>query len=43
MYSVDRRGWFQVEGVTVVVYMIVSNEGCRMGVVVYVKDGDRVK
>jgi len=43
VYSADRKGWFQVEGVVVVVCVDVCDEGCEAGIVVYVKDSDRVK
>ena len=43
MYLVDRRGWSEVEGVTVVICMVVGDDGCKVGIVVYVKDGDRGK
>jgi len=43
MYHVDRRGWSKVERVIVVVCMVVGDEGCEVSIVVYVKDGDRVK
>jgi hypothetical protein len=43
VYSVDRSGWSEVEGVIVVVYVVIGNEGCEVIVIVYVEDGDRVK
>ena len=43
MYHVDCRGWLKVKGVVVVVRVFVCDEGCKVGVVVYVKDGGRVK
>ena len=43
MYHVDRRGWSKVKGVILVVCVVVCNEGCKVGDVVHVKDGDRVK
>ena len=43
MYSVDRRGWSQVEGVVVIVCVVVCDEGCKVGIVVNIKDSDRVK
>ena len=43
MYLVDRRGWLKVERVIVVVCMVVGDEGCEGGIVVYVKGCDRVK
>ena len=43
MDLVDRGGWPEVEGMIVVVCMIVGDEGCEVGVIVYVKDRDRVK
>ena len=43
MYNVDCRGWSKVKGVIVVVSVVVCDEGCKVRVVVYIKDGDRVK
>ena len=43
MYHVDRKGWSEVEGVIVVVYMVVGDEGCKVGIVLYVTYDDRVK
>jgi hypothetical protein len=43
VYLIDRRGWSEVEGVIVVVRVVVGDEGCAVGIVVYVKDRDRVK
>ena len=43
MYVVDGRGWLEVKGVVVVVHLAVCDEGCEVGVVVYVEDGDWVK
>jgi len=43
VYLIDRRGWSQVERVIVVVCMVIGDEGCKVVIVVYVKDGDRVK
>ena len=43
MYPVDGRGWLEVEGIVVVVYVIVRDEGCEVGILVYVEYGDRVK
>ena len=43
MDLVDRRGWPEVEGFIVVVCMVVGDEGWEVGVVMYVKDRDRVK
>ena len=43
MYHVDCRGWLKVKGVVVVVRVGVCDEGCKVGVVVYVKDGGRVE
>ncbi len=42
-YLVNRKGWSEVEGVVMVVCMVVGDEGCKVGIVVYVKDCDRVK
>jgi hypothetical protein len=36
-------GGSQVKGVKVLVCIVVCDEGCKVGVVVYIKDGDRVK
>ena len=43
MYHVHCRGWLKVKGVVVVVRVVVCDEGCKMGVVVYVKDCGRVE
>ena len=43
MYPIDRRGWSQVEGVIVVECMFFCDQGCKVGIVVYIKDGDRFK
>ena len=43
MYHVDCRGWSKVKVVIVVVRVVVCDEGCKVGVVVYIKYGDRVK
>ncbi len=43
MYHVDGRGWLEVEGVVVVVCVVVRDEGCEVGVLVYVKYGERVE
>ena len=43
MYHIDCRGWSKVKGVIVVVSVAVCDEGCKMGVFFYVKDGGRVK
>ena len=43
MYLVDSRGWSEVKGVEVVVCVVVRDMGCKVGVVVYVEYGDRVK
>ena len=43
MYHADSRGWSEVKGVEVVVCMVVSDKGCKVGVVAYVEYGDRVK
>jgi hypothetical protein len=40
---IDRRGWTEVDGVIVVVCMVVGDEVCEVGVVVYVNDRDKVK
>jgi hypothetical protein len=43
LYHVDRRGWSEVEGVIVVVCMVIGDESCEVDIVMYVKDGYRVK
>ena len=43
MYVVDGRGWLEVKGVVVIVQLVVCDEGCEVGVVVYVEYGDLVK
>ena len=43
MYHVDCRGWSKVEGVIVVVSVVVCDEACKVGIDVYINDGDRVK
>ena len=43
MYHVDCRECSQVEGVKVVVCIVVYDEGCKVGVDVYIKDDNRVK
>ena len=43
MFLVDRRGWSEVEGVVVAVYMIVGDEGCEVVIVVIVEDDNMVK
>ena len=40
MYHVDCRGRSKV---IVVVRVVVCDEGCKLGAVVSIKDGDRVK
>jgi len=40
---VDRGGMPESERVIVLVCMVVGDEDCEVGVVVYVKDRDRVK
>ena len=42
MYLVSRGGWSEVEKVVVVVCMAVGDEGCEVGIVMHVKDRDRV-
>ncbi len=42
MYHVDRGGWSNVEGVIVVICVVDGDEGCEVGIVVHVKDGDWV-
>jgi hypothetical protein len=44
-YYVSYRwpGWLEVKGIVVVVCVIVRDEGCEVGVLVYVEDGDRFK
>ena len=43
MYHVDYRGWSKVKGVIIVVSVVVCEKRCKVGVVVHVKDGGRVK
>ena len=43
MYHVYGKGWLAVEGVVVIVCVIVRDEGCEVGVVVYVEYGDGVE
>ena len=43
MDNVDSWGWSEVEGVEVIVCVVVCDKGCKVGVVVYVEYGDRVK
>ena len=43
MYHVARKRWSEVKGVIVLVCMVIGDERCEVGIVVYVKDGDRVK
>ncbi len=42
MYLVNGWGWSEVKRIIVVVCVVVGDEGCRMGVVMYVKECDRV-
>ena len=43
MYHVYSRGWSEVKGDEVVVCVVVRDKGCEVGIVVYIKYGDRVK
>ncbi len=43
MYHVYRGRWSEIEGVEVVVGMVVGDEGCEVGIIVYVKDCDWVE
>ncbi len=43
MYHVDGRGWLEVEGVVVILCVIFRDEGCEVGILVYVEYGERVK
>ena len=43
MYPDDRRGLSEVEGVIAVVCRVIGDESCEVDIVVYVKDGNRVK
>ncbi len=43
MYHGDDRGWLEIKGVVVVVCMVVRNEGCEVGILLYVEYGDRVE
>ena len=42
MYLIDGWRWSEVEKIIVVVCVVVGDEGCRMGVVVYDEDYDWV-
>ena len=37
VYHVDGWGWSEVKGIIVVGRMVVGNEGCEMGIAMYVK------
>ena len=43
MYHVDSRRRLEFKGVEVVVCMVVRDKGSKVGVVMYVKYGDRVE
>ncbi len=43
MYLVDGGRWSEVERIIVVVCVVVGDEGCEVGVMMYVKDCDWVK
>ncbi len=43
MYPCDGRWWLEIEGVVVVVYIVVCDKGCEVGVLMYVEYGDRVE
>ncbi len=43
MYPCDGRSWLESEGVVVVVCLVVCDEGCEVGVLMYVEYGDRVE
>ena len=43
MYHVDSRGWEEAKGVEVVVCVVVRDEDYKVGIVVYVEYGNRVK
>jgi hypothetical protein len=43
MDHVDSRGWSEVKGVEVIVCVVVRDKGCKVGVMVYVEYGNRVK
>ena len=43
MYHVNSRGWSEIQGVEVVVYVVVHDECGEVGILVYVENGDRVK
>ena len=43
MYHVNSRRWSEIKGVEVVVCVVVRDKGCEVGIVVYIKYGDRVK
>jgi hypothetical protein len=41
VYLVDGGGWSEVERIVVIVCGVVSDEGCEVVVMMYVKDCDR--
>ena len=43
VYHVNSREWSEVKGVEVVVCVVFRDEGCEVGVVMYVEYCDRVK
>ena len=43
MDHVDSRGWSKIKGVEVIVCVVLRDNGCKVGVVVYVEYGERVK
>jgi len=43
VYHADCRGWSKVKGVILVVSVVFCDDGCKVGVVVHIKDGDQVK
>jgi hypothetical protein len=43
VYHVNSRRWSEIKGFEIVVCVVVRDEGCEVGVVVYVEYSDRVK
>ena len=43
MYLGDGWGWSEVERIIVVICVVVRDEGCEVGVIMYVENGDWVK
>jgi hypothetical protein len=43
VYLVDGGGWSEVERIVVIVCVVVSDDDCEVGIMMYVKDRDWVK